>query len=265
MKISASITQQYLDELFFKTAEAGSLDDLELLLAQGANPKVRNSLPLRLAAKKGHADCVKFLIPVSDPTAQNSFALQLAVDGNRLECARLLIPVSNPAADRSRALRIAAMNGHAECAALLIPLSDPMDQSSVALRLASSGGHLECVKLLIPVSDHAAENFHALRAASENGHVECATLLIELCPLLSDPRPFYAAIEDGEATAAAFMLEREPRLASLVDLPSLIESSSVRGHVQLRSLLSAVHDKHILSACSPSPEVFNNRASSSRL
>ena len=62
------------------------------------------SIALRLAADKGHLECVKLLIPHSDPKADDSAALRWAAEEGHLECVKLLIPHSDPKADDKRPL-----------------------------------------------------------------------------------------------------------------------------------------------------------------
>ncbi|MDD4081769.1 MAG: ankyrin repeat domain-containing protein [Sphaerochaetaceae bacterium] len=97
---------------------------IKRLIDEGADPKVEGNWPLRWAAKNGHLEIVKLLLPLSDVKA---FA--------------------------SEALRLAAVNGHLEIVKLLLPISDPKVYNSEALRYAAENGHLEIVKLLIPVSE----------------------------------------------------------------------------------------------------------------
>ena len=133
------------------------------------------SIALRLAADKGHLECVKLLIPHSDPKADDSAALRWAAEEGHLECVKLLIPHSDPKADDSAALRWSANNGHLECVKLLIPHSDPKADDSGALRLAAEEGNLECVRELMPHSDPVK----AVRYCIEDGDTDVADVIRE--------------------------------------------------------------------------------------
>lgn len=90
-----------------------------------SDPMMFDSKALRVAARNGHADYVKWLIPVSDPKALCSEALRDAAWHGHTECVKLLIPVSDPKAYASEALRWSIFNKHPACTELLIPVSDP--------------------------------------------------------------------------------------------------------------------------------------------
>lgn len=244
--------QAELDERLARSAEIGCIAEITSLLAQGADPKHNNSAPLSAAAKNGHAECVKALIPISYPGAMASRALYLAASGAHAGCVKLLIPVSDPKARDSLAIRAAATNGATESLRLLIPVSD----LPAALRISASGGHLECVRLLISCSDrvdHASSGFHSLRMAIEHGHFECANLLIELCSLSAEPRPFHEAIAQGQAKATAFMLAREPSLIDTIDPAKLILDAENNDHGDMASLLLSMIESRALSSSALAP------------
>jgi hypothetical protein len=73
-----------------------TVDVVKELIEEGADPKADNSYALQLAAKYGHTEIVKLLIPVSDPKACDNYALQLAAKYGHTEIVKLLIPVSDP-------------------------------------------------------------------------------------------------------------------------------------------------------------------------
>ena len=154
-----------------------TLEIIKELIDEGAYPKADDSRALREAARNGHLELVKFLLPLSDPKAFNSSALRWAARNGHLEIVKLLLPVSDPKAENSEALRSAALNGHLEIVKLLLPVSDPKARNSDALRLAALNGHLEIVKLLLPVSDPKAYDSYALRYAAIYGHLEIVKLL----------------------------------------------------------------------------------------
>ncbi len=135
-----------------KASRYGHAEDVEHLLAQGANPKAYDSLALRWAASEGKLEVVALLLPLSEPRAHVPCALQLAAANGHLEIVKLLLPVSDPKADNSAALASASENGHMEIVELLLPLSDPRAKDSMALQRAAANGHTEIARLLLPLS-----------------------------------------------------------------------------------------------------------------
>ena len=72
---------------------------IKQLIKEGADPKADNSYALRWAAKNGHLEIVKLLLPVSDPKANESVALRWAAENWHLvEMVKLVLPVSDPKA-----------------------------------------------------------------------------------------------------------------------------------------------------------------------
>ena len=201
-------TAQGLLEALRAAARSGHIDCVKQLIPI-VDPEAGDSYALRWAAHRGHADCVKILIPVSDPMADNSVALRWAANNGHAECVKLLIPVSAPNAADSQALGWASLHGYADCVKLLIPVSDPKADGSVALRWAAERGDAECVKLLIPVSDPKANNSRALREAAFNGHMGCVKLLLPV----SDP----LGREDNGLTAQELALrDKHPDVAAMI-------------------------------------------------
>lgn len=140
-----------------------------------SNPSKPFHEPLLVAARTGQADDVARLINLS--RSLNSYALEKAAEKGHAECVKLLIPVSEPEQDNSQALERAAQNGHAECVRLLIPVSDM--NGCAALRSAAMMGHSECVALLKDVSNLQA-NKEALVWAVDNNHIECVKMLVTI-------------------------------------------------------------------------------------
>lgn len=130
---------------------------------------------LRIAAGKGHAECLRVFISAS--TAGATLALLYAAENGHEECVSLLLPFCDPRDHQSKALRAAAHGGHARCVELLIPVSDPKANGSQALCSAASNGFEECVSLLIPASDISAKKFQAPRWAAIQGNANCLRLL----------------------------------------------------------------------------------------
>jgi hypothetical protein len=136
------------EERLIEAAKKGDVDALARALNDGANA----GAALLGAAKNGHAECVKLLLPLSDPREFDSLALVRAASRGHVECVKILIPVSDPKAKGSWALLEAAQNGHAQCVALLLPVSDPQGLGPCA-GLGAAGearaeGHVEVAGMI---------------------------------------------------------------------------------------------------------------------
>ena len=122
-------SQRKLDEALLAAAWEGDAQSLKAALGAGADASRRydevGMTALTAAASRGHAECVRLLLPVSDALATDSYALRLAAHHGQDECVAALIPASDPMAGNSHALRTAAQLGHAGCVKLLLPVSDP--------------------------------------------------------------------------------------------------------------------------------------------
>lgn len=249
-----------LNDQLVACADAGNLAGIERLLAQGAagcadlpsyacNPKAENSMALRMAAKNGHHECVKLLIPVSNPA--NCFsALAAAASWGRLECVVLLLPFSDESADFSSALFLAISGGHIDCAQALIPALGPKDSFN-SLAFAAFHGHVEGVKLLIPISDAEARSC-ALRRAAARGNDECVKLLLPVSGPLGD---MLSLADDvaylGLASTFSIIIDHKPLLLSLLDLPSLLGAAVAKHHSELVRLLSSLAERQSLSGHLP--------------
>lgn len=178
-----------LDNKLFKSAADGDTHALAQLLSLGADPKEFDSYALLLAARNGHTECVRLLIPISDPKAGKSLPL-----------------------------RWAAMYGHLECVRLLIPVSDPSAEDSHALMNAMSCNHIECVKLLLPASLLAIGRGLLLETALDDGYADIVALFLDREPRLLDglnlPECLSSALSLGHASLAAL-------LSSIIDREAL--------------------------------------------
>ena len=244
---------------------------------------------LYLAAQTGSAGCVALLMPLIDFSKNiDSMCdpIWVAARGGHAECVKLLL--STVAADgdgAARALCSAAWAGEAECVKLLLPsLVFKQEGSARALRAAAANGHLDCSKLLIPTAKRrgclealspAAEHGHsevlslllaepamssnsvaaslaksrALVKAARNGHAGAAKLLFPFClSLLVDRKPLTEALAEGRASVLQAMFEREPLLASAIDLPSALHEARGSQHEELADLLFSVIEREDISS-----------------
>ena len=206
-----AMPQSSTDQELESVARAGAAAKVSALLAAGADPMRESSSALRWAAYKGHEECVRLLLPLSDAKAE-----------------------------RSQAHWLAAQNGHVECVELLIPVYDKAERSS-AMRAAAYYGHVGCVRLLLPVSDAKAHRSKALRWAADDGHVECVRLLMTASGPLKE---IYGLLEDvikaGNAELAALLIAEEPRLLDGVDLSQCLAAALESGHVDMAGFMSSI-------------------------
>lgn len=242
---------------------------------------------LYLAAQRGHAGCVALLMPFVDFSEKNSIwgPIWIAARVGHVECVRLLLPTVASNDDASRALCAAAWAGEIECLKLLLSsLSLNQKALSDALVAAAANGHVDCSKLLIPGAKGrgclaalkgAAENGYsevlslllakpvmasnslaaslaksrALCLAARNGHADAAKLLLPFCPsLLIDREPLAEALAQGRSSVARAMFEREPLLASVVDLQNALLEARSAQHEDLATFLVSIIEHGQLSA-----------------
>ena len=111
----------------------GSLFLVKYYLEQGAK---LNKKILRLAAKNGHLDVIKYLVDgVNKGRASHVFLVEQGADLHT---------------ENEEALRSAANNGHLDVVKYLVEQgADLHDEDEEALRLAAINGHLDVVKYLI--------------------------------------------------------------------------------------------------------------------
>jgi len=142
------ITEELVDAV-----RNGHSDQIDALIEKEADPLVRDSWILRLAAMNGDYTMVEKLIPHCDPKAQSSAVLRLAAENGCAKCVALLLPHCNPKELNSKALVMAAQNGHLDVVELLAPVSNVFDDDNIpyqdtAMYAALVGGNpavLECV------------------------------------------------------------------------------------------------------------------------
>ena len=177
------MSQSDVDQELVDAAQAGAAAQVSALLAEGADPMRESSSALRWAAKNGHGECVRLLLPMSDPTAEGSDALRLAAANGHAECVRLLLPFSDPKSDESWALRWAAHNGHVECVRLLLGACGPLIGINGLLEQVFYRGHAKVAAVLIGEEPRLLDKVNlpkCLAAALEKGHGDVASYLSSL-------------------------------------------------------------------------------------
>ena len=136
--------------LVIKACEIGRVDILQLLMESFPfNLGLKNNAPLRIAAKNGYIDLLKFILNSGDPTV-------------------------NPAAKNSEALRLACKNGYLKTVKILLSYKniDLTINDNTCIIWASGNGHLKVVKYLLKFSgvDITAQDNKAYRFVRKNGH-----------------------------------------------------------------------------------------------
>jgi ankyrin repeat protein len=170
-QLAAPPADASLDEQLVHSARCGQAERLRQLIDLGANPLAQSPLGeigLHLAARRGHVDALKVLLPFGGlgHAAPNHFAggrqtpLMAAASSGNLDCLRLLLPGS----DLTRAndfghcaLALACAGGHAECALALLEAGAQPDRvhldQTTALGLAMARESVETLAVLLPWSN----------------------------------------------------------------------------------------------------------------
>lgn len=146
--------------------------------------KQHNSIQLMYAVERGDTAEVARLLPLSDLSFLSNSPLCEAARGGHVECVKLLIPISPSLVvnEHRSPITIAAEQGHTECVQLLIPTSEESWRHH-ALCMAVAWGQVDCVKLLIGACNPKEGKSLPLQLAVEYNKHECLELLYDV----SDP------------------------------------------------------------------------------
>ena len=243
----------------YLAAQIGSAECVGLLMPLFDFSKQASSIcdPLWVAARGGHAECVELLLPTVATNGDGaSRALCSAAWAGSAECVKLLIPaLLFKQKGSSDALLAAAAQGHVDCSKLLIPAAKGRG-CLAALSAAAENGHSEVLSLLLAEpamsSNSVAASLAKSRAlvkAARNGHAGAAKLLFPFClSLLVDRKPLTEALAEGRASVLQAMFEREPLLASAIDLPSALHEARGSQHEELADLLFSVIEREDISS-----------------
>jgi ankyrin repeat protein len=192
-------------------------------------------------------------------------ALTLAARGGHAECVRILLPLSlakaSAAAEKGggTALMAAARGGHAECVRILLEAADPnhegagVDDGRTALSLAIEGGHAECAALLAPVTDmgiraragHDCVGLDALQLAAARGHAECVRALLPFCDPRETARAGFA--DASRSTALSRLGVSQSLMASDLDGRTALMIAASRGHADCVEILLPASDPSAVS------------------
>lgn len=225
--------QTHLDQRLAASAASGSLDAMRRLILDGANPRFDKGLALAKAAKNGHAECVRFLIPISDMA-------------------------------ESSAVCLAALHGHIECVKLLASLCDHK-ANALALGWAVGNGHMECATILASALDPEGDldYGHDLRVAAHQGNIDGIKMLAPFCSLSNDPSPLFMAVEAGQAKSVSLILSLAPTLVAMIDFDAAIHKARRCEHHDLAALLQSIHDRRELSDTANMPDSAASQGSAS--
>ena len=260
----------------FHAAELGFLNLLNKRLSKSTKAKDRN-YALLVAAKNGHADCVKALLDKgADPDAAYSeygiFPLLLAAQNGHADCVKALLDKeADPDAVDSESglfpLLVAALNGHADCVkALLDKGADPnaahSEDGGFPLLLAAEGGHADCVKALLdkradPDAVSSKTGNFPLLLAAEGGHADCVKALLakEADPDAANSEngsfPLLVAAFNGHTDCVRALLAKEANPDAVSgedgDFPLLLAAQN--GHADcVRALLDKEADPDAVSS-----------------
>ena len=142
---------------------------------------------LAWAAREGHEDCVRLLLPVSDSWGKDGYGMT--------------------------PLMHAASAGHDACVELLLAVSDALAQNKdgmTALMWAAGSGQEACVRLLLPESDVLATNVGG-KTASMFAHERCHKSLAKFLEAYELSQVEQASVEES-ACAGASCKSVAPRL-----------------------------------------------------
>jgi len=154
-------------------AEYGLEDLLKRLTAQlqSSNKNPFSQVSMRMVARNGHAECLRFLLQ-NDCPKERTVCYYAAETGQR-DC----VQIAHEAGCYwdMKVPSVAALHGHTDCLAYLLAHDCPTEKAAVYH--ASAHGHLGCLRLLL---DHGAPATRRLcHVAAENGYLMCLQLLRE--------------------------------------------------------------------------------------
>ena len=105
---------EQLNDMLVNAAEQGEYDTVvELLRNPKIDPKWEQSLALNMAARYGHAQCVRAIVGVSDPMADDLYAVKQAVAYGWLDCVEILWPHLTLTTEQTRGILNGLILGNA--------------------------------------------------------------------------------------------------------------------------------------------------------
>jgi len=157
------------------------IDNIEMLIKEGADVHADYDCVLQWAAENGHYNVVRMLLENgADIHADRNYTLRWAVYNGYHKVVELLLENGTDIhAENDYALRWAAYNGRHKVVELLLKHgADIHAENDCSLRWASENGHYKVVKLLIENgADIHAKDDYALRLARYNDDKKMIKLL----------------------------------------------------------------------------------------
>lgn len=181
----------YLNQILIIAAGNNYADILDMVMLLGADVKVENYKPFRLAAEYGHLNIVKKLIKCSDIHANNDDALFEACRNGYIHIVRYLISKgANIHALDDQALLIAAYNRHLDVVEVLIKAGANVKANNNIIKQykdnhqslvnAAKNGFIKVIKRMADSGLNIHENHEeALLAAASNGQLKVVKFLIK--------------------------------------------------------------------------------------
>eukprot|EP01032_Pedospumella_encystans_P018323 gene18323-20862_t len=210
-------------------AEYGLEDHLRRLTVQlqsnNKNPFVQVSM--RVVARNGHAECLRFLLRNECPK-ERTVCYYAAEMGHR-DC----VQIAHEAGCYwdMKVPSVAALHGHTDCLAYLLVHDCPTEKAAVYN--ASANGHLDCLRLLL---DHGAPATRRLcHIAAEKGHLTCLQLLRERGATWDIDCARVAAM-NNHVDCLQFMVENNINCDT-----SVTETAAKHGSTQCLAYLMSVH------------------------
>ena len=244
--IPASHGQGHLEAEAYNAASGGENDELERLIALGADIEWKNpegATPIMAAAANGHLGCVETLLSANaqvDVQAEMGVtALMLSAANGHLECCAALIgadaQVDAKAENGGTALMAAAAEGHSDVVALLLGSgADPGvtdKDGDTALDLARQKGHDTIVGVLTawgPMTYNAAsggENDELERLIALGADIEWKN------PDEEGATPIMVAAANGHSDCVVTLIGADAQVdASQNEGATALMAAAVQGH-----------------------------------
>jgi len=299
-RVDLCAVDEHLFTALHHVADSGRVDILDLLLegypdsliqdedrkevkALLAMKDIKDSIPLHLAARGGHAEVVTQLLSLDDPedpgtlkrNSDESIPLHLAVENGHLHVANLLVEheltVRKQIEHRDRVglpISLAVRCEHVGVVSVLCAAHrkentslDVFDVDGASpLHVASRNGNIEIARLLLDAGATPdivdSTNATPLLLACRTGFVNFVGLLLkkDANPRIEDENgvsPIMAAAQNGNDKLVEMLLEKltdEDLAVAEPQDPHLLHLASERGHlavvqVLLRNNSGQVHDK----------------------
>ena len=159
------------------------------LVAKGADVHARHESAMRLAARSGHLDVLRYLIE---------------------ECG------ADRHAQRDDALRQAAMGGHLEVVKYLVEAPGGGEwKLDVIVTSAARGGQLAIVRYLMLTRGARADPM-AFRLSARRGRLATVKFLMLHAPQTYTPRVLYVAAGQGHLDIVKFLVSAKPGVGNLI-------------------------------------------------